>query len=251
MNLQIERIEVSRETRFTGERIVCLAEGKPFPEHKTTVYYKDKLTDHEYLYIIGAFSPPAFDMPGFVLVAGYDRHRDPETKARMIRILAEFEANGNDISSMVVGMGALYKRYGAVPLLSGWFCNVPELWSIKITEELVAQLMPFYLIPGPYWNTGGPAREYLRTLAQYMPLIRRGECNKLRGYMDRGPQSHEQALSFKPEKNPALMAVAVAVTIMAVEKPWLWTDHPMPIDPRAKQTGRYVVFGDEELMEAV
>lgn len=246
----IERIDIPHVEEFNAERIICSVMGKPFPEYKTITYYKHVETGHEFLFLVGAFAVPGFDRPGFALVAGYDRHPDKTYKRRLIRVIDEYEAKRSNLKSILKGIDKLRKKYAVQPLLNGWHIDVNEQGMLKISDEIHRQRMSFYPEPGPFWLSAAAAREYLKCLVENIALLDRGNCNKLRGYMERGPQTHDEALSFKREKNPALIAAAVAVTVLMVDRPWTWemeshdTDPVLAVD---ENVGSYVTFDDAGL----
>ena len=247
MTLLIKRIDIPQPESLEAEKIMCQVMGKPFPEHKTVTYYRHAKTGREYLYIIGAFALPGFDRPGFALVAGYDRHEHPTHKRHLIHILDEFEASGSSLKSIFRGVKKFCRKYGAQPLLNGWYVDAKEMDMLNLSDLMHRKRMPFWPEVGPYGLLGSPASEYLRTLIENIALLDRGDCNKLRGHMERGPQTDEEGRAFRKEKNPALSAISLAVTTLVLWRPWTWDAEaqPMPITPEAPDdVNSYVTFDD-------
>lgn len=250
MTLQLDRVELNNPGHFDSAKIICEVTGRQFPDHKTLVYYRDKTTKHEYTYIVGAFSPPGFDKPGFSVVIGYDKKKDPGYKKRLIRVLAEHEGSGKDLASMVKGMAWLKKYYGTPPLLEGWYAHLSELMQAKISEEISKIRGGFCVSLPPYQFYASPVQEYLRTLIEFSPICDMGRCYKLRGYAEKGPRNETEAFQFRPMQNPALMAFAVAVSGLMVDKPWTVEEEPLSMGAfNDSAVGSYGSFGDEAIFE--
>ncbi len=248
MSFQLKRITVPNTEKYDAEKVICQVTGKSFPDHKTLIYFKDVETQHEYTYVVGAFSPPGFDKAGFSVVIGYDRNRDLIDKVRMIRVLAEKEGSRKDFQSMVAGMTGLKNRYGCPPLLSLWFTHLDEFLYIKMADVLDQARSPFYVGPGPYPDKN-PIPEYLKTLFEMLHICDLGRCFKLRGYIEKGPQNEREAKSFKQADNPALTAFAIAISALMVGKPWTYEEEMVSMEAYENQSvGSYGSFGDEELL---
>jgi len=244
--LQIERVEVPDVGEYDAEAVVCHVMGKAFPDHNTTVYYRDLRDGHEYLYITGAFGLPGFDMPGFAVVVGYDRREDEYEKKRLIRVLDEREAFGLELSGLVDNMSWLKKFYGANPLLSMWSGHGSEGDFARMTEEMVERGMRFFISPGIFSTRTSAVKDYLKTLSGYLPILDRGSCSILRRQMKNSAKTGREAKGYGPEDNPALMAIAVAVCDLMVSRPWTLGDHPYVSDGDCHVDGPVGVYGGKD-----
>lgn len=205
-----------------GERDFANIMNKPEPERHPKYYYRHKITHTEYSWIEGAFAPPGYQYPGFAIVIASDRNLNGHE--HFIRVLEEFETeHQNDIQALVKGCVALKKKYGDYPVLQqGFYSELDEASSDKVSNvifELYGEESKFYPISGPYSEHGNPFQQYLMTLAHYKRILDVSQAPRLKTYMLMLKKGKD-LLGLKPEDNPAVAAIAYAVSAMVHKKPW-------------------------------
>lgn len=229
-------------SRYEAERIVCETDGKKLPDTRTSYYFVHRETKREYAGVVFAVAPPGFEMPGFGLVLGYDRSLNSRN-TRFIHVIDEFECNKRGLEPIVKEMDHVSRKYG-LTYSKNWYIEANNNIIQRLTELVIDQKLRFYFNGGPYFGMNGSVREYLKTLAEYTSIIERGSCVKLKTYTDFGPSDHDSAMAFRPEKIPAIMALAVGVSVLMIDKPWT---QPMQIHniDYSPGGGKYVNLGDD------
>jgi len=220
----IERLAEPMTPITQGERDYALIQQKPEPERVPKYYFRHKETGAEYSWIEGAFSPPGFQYPGYAVVIGMDRHEHPDYKTHFIRGLEEFETeHQTDIEGLIKGCMALKAKYGAYPLLEqGFYTELTEATSERVyntISRLYGEKSEFWPIPGPYSEHPKWFQQYVMTLAHYKKILDIGQCPKLKNYMLM-VKDGKLLLRMKPEDNPAIAAIAYAVSELVLKRPW-------------------------------
>jgi len=195
------------------------------PDRRPVRYFKHKETGYEYLYILGAFALPGLNLPGYAVVIGLDRHEHPEfEKQHLIRALVEVEdPTTHGLMKKCIDLGT---KYSAYPVLE-WYADIDKisfgsgLDGIKQAGKEFCDILP---ASGPYATKDHPWKGYLLFLSQTARFLDRKNCPKLRSYMTQGPKNLKEIMAFRPENNPALAAISVAVATLLIRKPWLYDE---------------------------
>ena len=224
MSLVIERLAEPITPITQGERDYAEIQQKPQPERIPKYYFRHKETGAEYSWIEGAFSPPGYQYPGYAVIIGMDRQEDPKYKTHFIRGLEEFETEQlTDIEGLIKGCIALKGKYGAYPLLEqGFYSELTEATSERVyntISRLYGEKSEFWPIPGPYSEHPQSFQQYVMTLAHYKKILDISQCPKLKNYMLMIKDGRD-LLKMKPEENPAIAAIAYAVSTLIHMRPW-------------------------------
>ena len=224
MKSVLERVSITSPIYTQAEKDWAHIQGKPEPDQKPVRYFKHKETGHEYLYILGAFSPPGYNLPGYAVVIGIDWKEHPKFGKRLIRAIEEIEEK--NIKKLMKGCLALKEKYSAYPVMHRlWYAELDQVQSdrtLAAIKEVGKELYDFCPASGPYKERTHPFKGYLMTLAENAKFLDRRSCPKLRAYMAIGPKNLREVMRFKPEDNPALAAIAVGVSTLIENKPWFW-----------------------------
>lgn len=226
MSSLIQRITEPVTPITQGERDFAIIRNLPEPKRDLKYYYRHKLTDAEYSWIDGAFAPPGYHYPGFAVIVALDRHKNHEFGKRSIRVLEEFEPDThNDIKGLIMGCIRLQNRYNTYPLMQqGFYSELNEASTEQVSSviyDIHGDNPKFWPIPGPYSDYGNPWKHYFETLMQYVspksdPQLDPTKCPNLSGYMS---MIKKGKISIAPEDNPAVAALAYAVTALMMKKP--------------------------------
>ena len=206
----IERVVVEFPVVPDGAIIDAKVRGKPMPERELEVYYRHRETGQEFTRLFGGFQPSGFEFPGFALVMGIDRIKQKKGE-RILRVMDEDEAPDYKMGSLLKGIDMLRKKYGVNPLLKIWICNLDEPTGSQVSKTSQDLNFDFIWSPDPHRLEGTPFSWYLQTLRENTNILDRGNCLKLRNYMENGPQNRKEIESFKPEDNPAIAALAYTI----------------------------------------
>lgn len=222
MTLIIQRIEESQLPIVQGERDFAHIQKKPPPKRPHPYYFKHTETQVKYSWIEGAFAPPGYQYPGFALIIALDRKEHPNYGKRYIRVLEEFEtADQIDIESLIKGCVALKKKYGVYPLLQqGFYTELDEPSTEKVfnvISKLYGENSEFWPIPGVYSEEANSFKQYFNTLAHYKSILDVGNAPKLKNYL---LMIKKGKIRFTAEDNPAIAAIAYAVSALVAKKPW-------------------------------
>ena len=181
------------------------------------------------MYIIGALGYPGFHYPGYAVVVGIDRKKHPGYEKKLevphiIRALEEVEKS--NIQELIKACIQLQAKYAAHPVMDRlWFADLDEAQENRAMAAIRRAgkgLYSFCPGKGPFFENPTPWKTYFDLLREYAPVLDRRGCPKLRSYMAAGPKNLKEVMAFKPEKNPALAAIAVAVAQLVDSKPWFW-----------------------------
>lgn len=221
MECVIEKVSIGNKDILQAQRDYYRIRNVEEPEWMPEIYYRHKKTGEEYLYVLGAFAMPGYDKPGFAVIVALDRYEDPHKGERIIRVLEEYEAAS--IRFLVKGCLDMKEKYS---IDHGFYCDVDDTTQQRIVDavEVIDSEAEFYPIEGPYKQAEVPFSQYLRTLIDCQRILDRGDCNKLKNYMENGPRNTREASALKPEDNPAIAAIAYAVSALMVFKPWHWVN---------------------------
>jgi hypothetical protein len=224
MKSVIERISIQGPIYTQAEKDWAIIAGKDMPPKKPVRYFKHKKTGHEYLYILGAFALPGLNLRGYAIVIGLDRHEHPKYGMRIIRAIEEVE--DKTTQGLMKKCIDLQKKYSAYPVMNRlWYADLDEvgfdmaLAGIKKSGKELYDICP---ASGPYAEKVHPWKGYLLFLSQVVKFLDRRDCPKLRSYMAQGPKNLREVMTFKPEHNPAIAAIAVGISALLITKPWFW-----------------------------
>jgi len=223
----IQRIEEPQLPIVQGERDFARIQKKPYPKRPHPYYFLNTETQEKYSWLEGAFAPPGHQYPGFAVIIGLDREKHPTYGEHIIRVLEEFETEKlADIKGLIKGCVALKQKYGVYPLLQqGFYTELDEPSSDRvynIISKLYGEKSEFWPVPGAYSNVQTQSfdyREYLITLAHYKRILHIGQAAKLKAYILM-VRDGKDLLHLKPQDNPAIAAIAYAVSALVAKKPW-------------------------------
>jgi hypothetical protein len=221
MESVIEKVSIGNKDIIQAQRDYYRIRNIEEPERMPEIYYRHKKTGKEYLYVLGAFAMPGYDKPGFAVIVALDRHEDPDKGERIIRVLEEYE--GTSIKILVKGCLDMKEKYN---IDNGFYCDVDETTQQRVVDavEAIDSEAEFYPMVGPYAQAENSFSQYLLTLIDCQRILDRGDCNKLKNYMENGPRNIKEASALKPEDNPAIAAIAYGVSALTVFKPWHWAN---------------------------
>lgn len=220
----IERVSIEPPIYMESEKDWAKVRGQELPERRPVRYFKHKETGHEYMYILGALGLPGISFPGYAVVLGIDRHKHIQLNKHIIRVIEEAESP--TIGGLMKKCVDLQKKYEAYPVMSRlWYADLDEIQSdraMKGIREAGKDL--YYICPasGPFFEKPKPWKGYFDVLRDNAEIIDRKDADRLRSYVDVGPQNLREVMAFKPENNPALAALAVGVAMLTESQPWLW-----------------------------
>ena len=222
MTLIIKRIEESQPPIVHGERDFARIQKKPEPKRPHPYYFLNTKTQAEYSWIEGAFAVPGYQYPGFAIIIALDRKEHPEHKQRFVRVLEEFETERQiDIEGLICGCVELKKKYGVYPLLQqGFYTELDEPASDKVfnvISKLYGENSEFWPIPGVYSEEANSFKQYFNTLAHYKSILDVSNAPKLKNYL---LMIKKGKIHLTPEDNPAVAAIAYAVSALVAKKPW-------------------------------
>ena len=111
------------------------------------------------------------------------------------------------------------------PLLQqGFYCELTEAMSERIynaISRMYGEKSEFWPIPGPYSEHPKAYQQYVMTLAHYKRILKGiSGCPKLQNYLLMVKADPKQLLKMKPEDNPAIAAIAYAVSTLVHMRPW-------------------------------
>ena len=224
MKSVIERVSIPGPIYTQGEIDWANVQGKDMPERKPVRYFRHKETGKEYLYILGAFALPGIYKPGYAVVIGIDRHKHHHYDKRIIRAIEETEQP--TIKKLMKKCIKLQVKYEAYPVMSRlWYADLDDIEFDNAIEGIKAagkDLYSFCPASGPFYEKKHPWKGYLTVLSENAKVLDRRSCPRLRAYMANAPKNLQQVMSFKPEDNPALTAIAIGVSALIIHKPWFW-----------------------------
>lgn len=221
----MERVSIDAPVYLQSEKDWAHVRGKDLPPRKPVRYFVDKRTDRQYLWVLGAFAAPGLNTAGFGVVVGIDRFNHLEHGKRLIRVLEEIEES--TIHGLMRECVRLHKKYAAFPVMDRlWFAEMNKAWedrAFAALKKLGTELYEFCPQPGCYVDFKADKwSAYLTLLNQYVQDLYRYDAPKLRAYMKAGPQDQREVKAFKPEFNPALAAISVAVAELIINRPWFY-----------------------------
>ena len=222
MTLIIQRVEEPQIPIVHGERDFAHVQNKPPPKRPHPYYFLNTETQEEYSWIEGAFAVPGYQYPGFAIIISLDRKEHPDHGKRFIRVLEEFETiNLSDIEGLIEGCVALKKKYGVYPLLQqGFYTELDEPTAEKVynvISKLYGETSQFWPIPGAYSEEGNPFNQYFNTLAHYKSILDVSNAPRLKNYL---LMIKKGKIHLTAEDNPAIAAIAYAVSALVAKKPW-------------------------------
>jgi len=221
MKYIIERCEDEQAAILQSEKDFAKVWGQPKPERRPSYFYRHKKTGAEFCFIVGAFALPGFELPGFGVIIGLDRHKHPTHKRRIIRVLEEFEARS--LRGVIEGLLDFKRRYGVLPIQNHLSYSDLDPLSYNRFANAVQKIGGnIHPLPGPYSQESNSFIEHLITFNNFKRIVDRGNCTRLRNHMACGPKNQKEALRFKPEDNPAIVSIAYAVSALMIYKPWTW-----------------------------
>ena len=232
----IERISIPGEVYTQAERDWAVVAGKDMPPRKPVRYFKHKETGHEYLYVLGCFALPGLNLPGFAIVIGVDRYENQKYGAHLIRAIEETEDRTTE--GLMKKCIDLQKKYSAYPVMHRlWYADLDEIgfdMALAGIKKAGKELYDICPASGPHAEKEHPWKGNLLFLSQVTKFLDRKACPKLRSYMSQGPKNLREVMAFKPEKNPAIAAIAVGISALLINKMWFWeigeSSFNLPID---------------------
>ena len=220
----IERVSIDPPIYLDSEKDWAAVQGKELPERRPVRYFVHKETGHEYIYILGALGLPGISFPGYAVVLGLDRYKHKEYGKRIIRVIEEVESP--TIGGLMLKCIDLQRKYEAYPVMNRlWYADLDEIQSDRAMKGIRdAGKDLYYICPvsGPFFEKPHPWKGYFDVLRDNAKIIDRKDADRLRSYVESGPQNLRDVMAFKPENNPALAALAVGVAVLTESEPWFW-----------------------------
>lgn len=223
----IERVSIDGPIVLQSEKDWAFVKKKDAPIRRPVRFFKHKETGHEYLYVVGAFQASGFNLPGYTCIAAIDRYKQPKYGRRLVRVLEEHEAA--DTKQLMRICYRLNDKYTAYPIMDRlWYSELDQSSDRLVFKAIRAtgkDLYSFCPAGGPHtsldksqmWET------YLKILRNNGKFLDRSNAPKLKSHMANGPRNLREVRRFTPQDNPALAAIAVAVSVLVDDnKPWYW-----------------------------